>query len=70
MEKWNPKDYGLSDSLSERLLAWAEYRNSHYDHESSWDDPKSQEKSRQEGDVLVVDLHKEVGHFADVVDER
>lgn|SRR5699024_1875993 len=66
----SPSDYGLSDSLTKRLLAWAEYWNSHYHWENRWDDPISERTSRLEGDILVAELRKEVADFADVVDER
>jgi len=65
-----PRDYGLSESLTQRLYAWCDHWRSHHHWETGWDDPASEEKSRRDGDALIEDLRREVAAFAEVIDER
>ncbi|WP_453976349.1 hypothetical protein [Brevibacterium pityocampae] len=43
---------------------------SHFDPFEGWDSPEAATRSRAASDKLITELRAEVGHFADVLDER
>lgn len=65
-----PEDYGLSDELTKGMRNWVEHWEAHFDPFRGWDADESAAWSRAEGDLLIADLRKEVGAYADVVDRR
>lgn len=65
-----PSDYLLSASLDRRLEEWMDHWVSHFDPFEGWDSPEAATHSRAASDKLITELRAEVGHFADVLDER
>lgn len=66
----DPEDYGLSESLAQRLAEWMKHWESNVIPETGWKSAEAAAESERVGDALVADLRVEVSGFAEVRDER
>lgn len=61
-----PADFGLSQSLSDRLRSWYDVWDAENLYESGWSSPENEMTWKTEGARIAAQLREEVKAFADV----
>lgn len=67
-----PSDFGLSDAITARLRRWYDTWAEHFDIEDSdgtWSRDAVRRGWRDEGQRLVIDIHRELGDAVEVAAE-
>lgn len=65
-DRTRPADWELTEELVARVLAWADFFNTHYDWEDGWDACEHEREHRIEAQRLRRELQQELGQDHDV----